>query len=254
MQNVIEISNVSVYFENVCALSDISLQVKEKDFLGIIGPNGGGKSTLLKVILGLLNPSAGEVRILGLPPGKAGGKLAYVPQFSKFNRQFPINVRDVALMGCLPRKSGFFHHYSGEDVQVAREVMQQLDIYELRDRQIGQLSGGQMQRVLIARALALKPEIILLDEPTASLDSRSKSQIYAILKELNKAITIVMVSHDMNFSAQFATQCALLFDGKLVAQAEPHQFFADNFFYTTTVNRMLRYQLPKVIQRGEVTP
>ncbi|MDD2587232.1 MAG: metal ABC transporter ATP-binding protein [Syntrophomonadaceae bacterium] len=210
MQNVIEISNVSVYFENVCALSDISLQVKEKDFLGIIGPNGGGKSTLLKVILGLLNPSAGEVRILGLPPGKAGGKLAYVPQFSKFNRQFPINVRDVALMGCLPRKSGFFHHYSSEDVQVAREVMQQLDIYELRDRQIGQLSGGQMQRVLIARALALKPEIILLDEPTASLDSRSKSQIYAILKELNKAITIVMVSHDMGVISSHIKSLACL--------------------------------------------
>lgn len=210
MQNVIELDHVSVYFDNVCALSDISFKVQEKDFVGIIGPNGGGKSTLLKVILGLLPPSEGNVRILGVPPHKAGGKVAYVPQFSKFNRQFPINVKDVVLMGCLRKNRPFLHRYREEDIRMADEVMRQLEIYDLRNRQIGRLSGGQLQRVLIARAMVLKPKVILLDEPTASLDSHSKSQIYLILKELNQSMTILLVSHDMGVISSHVKSLACL--------------------------------------------
>ncbi len=194
---VIQVKDVTVYYQNVCALSNVSLTVKDKEFLGIIGPNGGGKSTLLKIILGLIRPYSGKVEVLGKPPVKALGAMGYVPQFTKFNRDFPIDVEDTVLMGRMSGKTPIFHKYSKEDKEIVDSLMDKLDLYPLRNRQIGQLSGGQLQRALIARALAVEPRILLLDEPTASLDSESKSHIYSILDELNKDITIIMVTHDM---------------------------------------------------------
>lgn len=196
MQKAIEIENLSVYYDNVCALSDLNLIVEEKEFLGIIGPNGGGKSTLIKAILGLVKPSQGSVKIYGKDPGNAGSSLGYVPQFLKFDRNFPISVMDVVLMGRLSEKSGLFHKYTKEDRKIAEMMLEKLSIAELKGKQIGQLSGGQLQRVLIARALAVQPKIMLLDEPTASVDSTSKHQIYELLKKLNEEITIIVVTHD----------------------------------------------------------
>ena len=197
-ENVVNITNLTVHYQSVCALSNVNLKVKDKEFLGIIGPNGGGKSTLLKAILGLITPTSGKIEIYEKSPAKALGFMGYVPQFTKFNRDFPITVEETVLMGRLSGKTPIFHKYSKEDIDITHSLMNKLEIYPLRERQIGQLSGGQLQRTLIARALAVEPKILILDEPTASLDAESKSHIYSILDELNKDMTIIMVTHDMS--------------------------------------------------------
>jgi zinc transport system ATP-binding protein len=197
IEHAIQVKDITVYYQQVCALSNVSLSVKDKDFVGIIGPNGGGKSTLLKAILGLVRPYSGKVEVFGKPPAKALGAMGYVPQFTKFHRDFPINVEETVLMGRLSGKTPMFHKYNNDDIEVAHSLMDKLELYPLKNRQIGQLSGGQLQRALIARALAVEPKILLLDEPTASLDTESKSHIYSILEELNKDMTIIMVTHDM---------------------------------------------------------
>src|SRR6056297_3618377 len=191
-ESVIEIKNLNVFLNEVPILKDIELKVNRKQFLAIIGPNGGGKTTLLKVILGLIEPDSGQVKI------KERRKLiSYVPQISDFDKQFPINVKDVILMGRISDKQGFFHSYSQKDINFVEGIMKDLDILDFKDRQIGRLSGGQLQRVLIGRALAAEPEILLLDEPTASLDAEARGNIYSILKEINKDITILVVTHDI---------------------------------------------------------
>lgn len=196
-EKAVEIENLTVYYQDVCALSNINLNIKDKEFIGIIGPNGGGKTTLLKSILGLIRTYSGKIRVYGRTPDNAHGLIGYVPQLARFNRNFPISVMEVVLMGRLSGRIPVFHRYTAEDRSIVESIMKELGIYELRNRQIGQLSGGQLQRVLIARALAVLPKILLLDEPTASLDAGSKSDIYEILKKLNENITIVLVTHDM---------------------------------------------------------
>lgn len=197
-ENVIEIKDLTVYYQRVCALSNVNLSVKNKEYLGIIGPNGGGKTTLLKALLGLVPPYSGKIEIFGKPPNKSQGTMGYVPQFTRFHRDFPIDVEETVLMGRLSGKTPIFHKYSKEDVDIAHSMMNKLELYPLRNRQIGQLSGGQLQRALIARALTMEPKILILDEPTASLDTESKSHIYSILDKLNSEMTIIMVTHDMN--------------------------------------------------------
>ncbi len=220
MINVIEMHNISFYYNEICALLNVNLTVKDKEFLGIIGPNGGGKSTLLRIILGILKPASGEVRVLGLPPDKVKGKIGYVPQFTKFDRHFPINVKDAVLMGRLHLNNSFFHRFSDEDYSVVDEVMRKVEIYHLRNRHISNLSGGQLQRVFIARALAVEPKLILLDEPTANLDSYAKTHICSILKDLNEQITIIMVSHDMGVISSYVKSIACL-NKELYYHGEP---------------------------------
>lgn len=210
IENAVEIENLTVYYQNVCALSNINLTIKDKEFIGIIGPNGGGKTTLLKSILGLVRPDSGKIRIYNKSPSKAHGLIGYVPQFSKFNRDFPISVMEVVLMGRLSSRVPVFHHYTSEDKSIVESIMKKLGIYELCNRQIGQLSGGQLQRTLIARALAVQPQILLLDEPTASLDASSKSDIYEILKQLNQEMTIILVTHDMGAISSYIDTLACL--------------------------------------------
>lgn len=210
MKNVIEIKNLNVYYDDLCALSNINLKVKEKDFLAIMGPNGGGKSTLLKSFLGLKCPSSGEIKILGQTANESSGLIGYVPQFSKFDKKFPINVMDVVLAGRLAKGKHFLHSFSKKDRELAISIMEDLKIAHLKDRQISQLSGGQLQRVLIARALTIEPKILLLDEPTASLDAQSKSQIYSILEELNKKITVIIVTHDIEAICSYVTSIACI--------------------------------------------
>lgn len=221
MRNALEIENVNVFYENVEALSDINLKVKENDFLGIIGPNGGGKSTLLKTILGLLKPDTGEIRIFNKFSFEAAGMIGYVPQFSKFNKSFPISVEDVVFMSFLKKNNRMFTKVKTSEKRMAEGIMRELDIFQLKDRQIGQLSGGQLQRVLIARALTLEPRILLLDEPTASLDSNATSQIYNILKNLNEKMTIIMVTHDMSAISAYVKSIACL-NKKLFYHGEPN--------------------------------
>lgn len=210
MRNIIKISNLNVYYENVCALHNINLEIKDKEFLAILGPNGGGKSTLLKVILGFKVPKHGEIKICDMTPSDARRLIGYVPQFTKFNKKFPISVEEVVLMGKLGGKMKIFHRFTNEDREKAHKIMKKLSIYELKNRQIGQLSGGQMQRVLIARALLVEPKILLLDEPTASLDARTKIQIYELLKELNKDMTIIIVTHDIKMVSSYVSTIACI--------------------------------------------
>lgn len=220
MTNAVEVRGVSVYYGKVLALHEINLTIKERDFLAVIGPNGGGKSTLLKVMLGLVKPAAGSIRIFGRSPHNVGGLVGYVPQLSTFNQSFPISAFDVILTGRLLKNSPFFHRFTDEDRNMAAGLMKKLDIYHLRGRQISQLSSGQLQRVLLARALALEPKILLLDEPTASVDTRSKTDIFDLLNTLNEKMTIVMVTHDTAAISSYVKSLACL-NTRLYYHGEP---------------------------------
>ena len=204
METVIQIKTLSVYYGSICALEDVNMDVARGEFLAIIGPNGGGKSTLLKAILGLIKPSKGSITVAGQAP------IGYVSQFSRFDRDFPISVQDAVLMGRLTSKSGFFHKYTSEDRALVSELVEKMEIKHLKDKQIGQLSGGELQRVLIARALAVKPDILLLDEPTESVDANLKGHIYDILKKLNEEITIILVTHDIGVVSAYVKNIACL--------------------------------------------
>lgn len=210
MNNAIEIRNLNVCYGKTCALSDINMEVPEKDFLGIIGPNGGGKSTLLKAILGLVPITSGSIKICGKNSREHDTVLGYVPQFSTFDRNFPISVEDAVLTGTLPRSGMFFHKYKRADREKALEIMKQLDVYHLRKEHIGSLSGGQLQRVLLARALVERPSILLLDEPTSNVDTTFRFAIYDVLRELNKDITIIVVTHDMSAVSSYTKSLACL--------------------------------------------
>ena len=211
MPYVIEIHNVSFAYAQEPVLRDVSLSVPAEEFLGIIGPNGGGKSTLIKLILGLLKPHGGSISVMGTSPQKASARIGYVAQYPTFSRRdFPISVMDTVLLGRLGRTAQWGIGYSGEDRDVAREVMQAVEILDLADRPIGSLSGGQLQRVLIARALACRPEILILDEPTANIDMRAEEDIFAILKQHNDHMTVIVVTHDIAFISGYVDRVACL--------------------------------------------
>jgi len=209
MSEVIRLEDVWVKYGDLTVLEEINLSIQNLDFLGIIGPNGGGKTTLLKVILGLIKPSRGTVTVLGDSPEKSRRFIGYVPQISQFDRGFPVTVLDVVLMGRLGRK-GLLRKYSKEDKRIACEVLESVEMLELKDRQIGKLSGGELQRVLLARALAADPKILLLDEPTASIDEPTKTELYGLLKNLNRKITIILVSHDIGVISSYVDKIACL--------------------------------------------
>jgi zinc transport system ATP-binding protein len=189
--------NLWASYENELVLEDINLDIFENDFLGLIGPNGGGKTTLIKVLLGLLKPIRGEVEILGEPVSSGRRHIGYVPQLVEFDRDFPISVWDVTLMGRLGRR-GLFHRYTQDDHQAVSESLERVGMLAYRDRPISELSGGQRQRVYIARALAKHPKILILDEPTASIDPENVTGIFELLKALNQEATILMISHNMS--------------------------------------------------------
>jgi zinc transport system ATP-binding protein len=192
----IEVENVWFSYERTDILKDVNFTLEKREFLGIIGPNGGGKTTLLKLLLGILKPDRGRVRILGQEPNDASHRVGYVPQDMSFNRNFPVSVMDVALMGRLTR-ARIGKRYSQEDREKVRDVLEKVGMWDFSKRPIGKLSGGQRQRVFIARALATDPEILFLDEPTTSVDPEFQTDLYAFLEELNKDVTIVVITHDV---------------------------------------------------------
>jgi len=204
---VIELSGVSFAYGTVPVLQDIDLAVAPGEFLGIVGPNAGGKSTLLKLILGLLEPAAGRVRVLGRRPQAASPAIGYVPQYPAFARDFPVTVEQVVLTGRLGR-GRLLGGYRREDREMARWVMTQTEIADLAPRRIATLSGGQLQRVLVARALACEPQILILDEPTANIDMRVESDIFDLLRVLNQRMTILVVSHDVAFISAYVRRVA----------------------------------------------
>ncbi|WP_054695476.1 metal ABC transporter ATP-binding protein [Syntrophomonas palmitatica] len=196
MNNAVCLQDVNAGYGNISALENINLNIAAGSFTGIIGPNGGGKTTLLKIMLGLIEPWSGKVEVLGLNPRDSRRMIGYVPQAASINRQFPISVRQVVSLGRLDGKRPAFHRFNNMDREAIDICLQRLDLQDLSERQIGQLSSGQFQRVLIARALAVEPVLLLLDEPTSGLDAKSSSQVYDLLQEFNREMTIIMVTHD----------------------------------------------------------
>jgi zinc transport system ATP-binding protein len=196
----IEISDLWFAYDGVRVLEHVNLRLPAGDFLAVLGPNGGGKSTLLRLILGLVKPGGGEIRVLGLPPGQAGGRIGFLPQFTSVSANFPITVLGAVLLG-LVRPGITWLRTRAErtrEREAAMHALSRVGLAEHAERRLSDLSGGQRQRVFIARAIVSGPELLLLDEPTASVDGRSRQELMALLAELNRDMTIVMVSHDMS--------------------------------------------------------
>ena len=206
-EKVIEVEHVYFSYGSTPILEDITFSVEKGDFCVIIGPNGGGKTTLLKLLLGIIKPKKGIIKILGKPPYAVRHRLGYLPQYTDFNLSFPISVMDVALMGRL-NKRGLIKRFTEEDRKKVEEILKMLGMWEYRHVHVGRLSGGQRQRVFIARALATDPEILFLDEPTAGVDPEHETGVYEILKELNKKMTIVVITHDIGVISRYARSIA----------------------------------------------
>jgi zinc transport system ATP-binding protein len=206
---VIDIDNVSFNYGAVPVLEDISLKIYEDEFIGIIGPNASGKSTLLKLILGLIQPDKGSIHKFNHDGNDVHNYIGYVPQHVTFSRDFPVTVSEVVMMGHVTAKSKLFR-YSKNEISTAKQAMQALEIDDIANRQVGALSGGQLQRVLIARALVCQPEILLLDEPTSNVDMRVEEDIFALLKNYSEHMTIIVVSHDIAFISGYVDRVACL--------------------------------------------
>jgi zinc transport system ATP-binding protein len=206
-------------------LDHVSLGIGARDFLAVIGPNGGGKTTLLKAILGLVRPWSGGVAF-NLPSGPSGssgsnprGRLGYVPQFSTFDRDFPLRIADMVLMGRLGRRS-LLRPYSREDRAAAQSTIERLGLAAVSRSHVSEVSGGQLQRALIARALVADPEILFLDEPTASIDAESRETLRDLLQQLNLTIPIVVVTHDVTSLAPMVKRIACI-NRKLFYHGDP---------------------------------
>jgi zinc transport system ATP-binding protein len=205
--NAVEIKNVSYKINNNQILEDINLSIEMNDFLAIIGPNGGGKSTLLKMMLGLIKPQKGSVEVFGESPEKSRDKIGYLPQFTHLESDFPINVFETVMMG---RYKGIFKDYNHQDENCVIQSLKEVNMLDFQDTQIGNLSGGQLQRVLIARALARRPKLLLLDEPTASIDPEMQKLFYDLLNKIRKEMAVVLVSHDVGVVSSYVESIACL--------------------------------------------
>jgi zinc transport system ATP-binding protein len=198
---------VTFSYDGEPVIENASLTIDCGEFVTVVGPNGGGKTTLLRLILGLLTPDSGEIEVFGCRPDVSGPRMGYVPQHSATDPSFPATVLDVVLMGRLGR-SRAFGVYSREDIDAAASALADVELSDLARRPFSRLSGGQGQRVLIARALAGDPDILLLDEPAASLDIAMENELYEILQRLRERMTVVLVSHDLAFVSEFTDTVA----------------------------------------------
>ena len=194
--SIVSLKNVTVKYGSYTAIESANLEIFEGDFIGIIGPNGGGKTTLIKTILGSV-PYSGEITLSPTLFDNSRRLIGYLPQQTTFDRQFPISVIEVVLSG-LQSQKGFSRRYKTEERNKALQLLDNMGISSIANRQIGEISGGQMQRVLLCRAIIAEPKLLILDEPTNFVDKRFESELYDILRELNKQMTIVMVSHDVH--------------------------------------------------------
>ena len=223
MDPVIELSEVTVRYRDLVAIEQVSLAVRQGDFLAIIGPNGSGKTTLIKAVLGLVQPATGVVRLLGKPPhelGKDWVRIGYVPQVVHIDPGFPVRVSDVVLMGRYAHV-GMLRRLGSVDREAASLALERVGIADLASRQIGRLSGGQRQRVLVARALASEPEILLLDEPTTGVDVGTTEGLFELLERFHgEGITVVVVSHDVGVVARHVDQVACM-NRRLIVHGRP---------------------------------
>ncbi len=207
MNDAIRVENVSFAYNNQPVLDGIDLQVRRGEFIAIVGPNGGGKTTLLKLMLGLLKPGRGRISVMGVAPSRAHRYIGYVPQYGVKYEDFPVRVREVVLMGSLSASS-MLPFWPKQQKLKAAEMLDKMEIGDLANQRYGDLSGGQKQRTLIARALMTEPEILFLDEPTASVDMRMELGIFKLLKEIGK--TIVLVTHDIGFVSSYSDRVGCL--------------------------------------------
>jgi len=199
---VIQFENLSFSYDGAVALEDVNLAINEREFACIVGPNGGGKTTLVKLTLGLLRPKRGTVRVFGKAPEDVRSRIGYMSQHVQLDMKFPVSVQDVVLMGRLGN-GRTFGPYRRADRVAGEKALKDVGLEDMRDRPFSALSGGQRRRLLIARAIACNPEILILDEPTANLDPMVEQELYQVLDELNKRMTVVVVSHDMAFVSRF---------------------------------------------------
>lgn len=193
---LVELKDVSVEYDGHRVLSQVNLEIESDDFLGIIGPNGGGKSTLVKTIMGML-PYRGEILYSDSLRHRSGKPLiGYMPQQSKFDATFPISIREIVLSGLQAHK-GFWGRYGSRDKRLAEELIQMAGIASVADHAAGEVSGGEMQRALLCRSIISEPKMLILDEPTNFVDNRFENELYTLLRELNRRMAVVMVSHDI---------------------------------------------------------
>ncbi len=199
---LIELLNVSTGYESTNVLENVNLKIFPNDFIGVIGPNGGGKTTLVKVILGSLKPRGGKISFYDRKI-----KIGYLPQYHNFDSSFPISVEETILMGLMNQWTPFFQRKNIIQ-QKLLQTLERLNISHLRNKYIGELSGGEMQKVFLARAVISEPELLLLDEPDTYIDNRFENELYEILKEINKTTAIVLVSHDAGIISSYVKSIA----------------------------------------------
>jgi len=239
MQNVthtdtiIELSDVSFAYQVDDVVKDVTLQIHRGDYVGIIGPNGGGKSTLLKLMIGLLKPTEGKIKLFGqdIKAFKDWQRIGYVPQKNNFDSNFPVTVEEVVMMGRFGR-IGLFHLPSKKDEEKVLQALEQVEMQDFRKRQISDLSGGQQQRVFIARALVSEPEVIFLDEPTTGVDMKTQQQFYSLLRKLNRelSLTLVLVSHELEVVAHESTEFGYI-NRTLEYYGDPKPFVEGKYFH-----------------------
>lgn len=203
MMEAIKFDKVNFSYDSDPILTDVNFVINKGDFISVLGPNGGGKTTLAKLILGLYTPNSGKIFINGQAPVKSRDIIGYVPQFSLFDPNFPVSVFDVVLMG---RIRNFAIGHSRKDKNIAEKAMHEVGISNLKDKPYSDLSGGQRQRVLIARALTTEPQILLLDEPTANVDAEVEYKMSAMLNNLKKNLTILLITHDLGFVSELVNK------------------------------------------------
>lgn len=196
MNSIIQINGLSAGYDGKTVLNQVDLAVYENDFLGVIGPNGGGKTTLIKCILGLHQPTQGNIRFYKEGKEVPEINMGYLPQYNSIDKKFPISVYEVVLSGLSKQKS-IFRRYSKEQHEQVRQMIVRMGLEGLEERSIGSLSGGQLQRALLGRALVSNPEVVILDEPNTYIDKRFEAKLYSLLEEINKEQAIILVSHDI---------------------------------------------------------
>lgn len=232
-KSIIELRNVNFSYGNELAVKGVNLGVHKGDYLGIIGPNGGGKSTILKLMLGLLTPTDGQVLFYGadIKNFHDWSKVGYISQHvTHIDPNFPMTVEEVVSMGRFP-KIGLFRFLGKNDREKVRLALEQVEMWDYRNHLIGDLSGGQQQRVFIARVLASDPEIIILDEPTVGIDVKTQKQFYALLRKLNLDLnlTLIMASHELDIVAHEATEIAYI-NRTLIYYGVPKEFIKSKYF------------------------
>jgi zinc transport system ATP-binding protein len=241
MRPLLEIRNLSAGYESVVILRGINLTVNPLDFIGVIGPNGGGKTTLLKTILGLLQPLSGEILFDESMNSGGAYRIGYLPQINNIDRKFPISVFDVVRSGLMSRRR-IVARYSAEENERAKFLLEEMGIFQIRDKAIGELSGGQIQRTLLCRALVNEPKLLILDEPNTYVDNRFERELYEKLKLLNEKLAILLVSHDLGTISTYVKSFACV-NGSL-------HFHPDN---ALTPELLQAYECPiQIISHGEI--